>query len=140
MRSRKIEYRKVSTEKINRKKINQKHQKITKKIINKQYCNQDTVNKCPTCNHSESEVRVKNQLTKSKPGHIFMIMNFNRKFICFKELLAEELSNSNSSIVVMPYGNLNKARNILQQITNPSKVLLHIGINNIFTQRTLRTI
>ena len=60
-------------------------------------------------------------------------MDSNRKVICFKELLAEGSSDSNTSIVVIPCCNLNKVRNILQsqQITDPSKILLHIELNDI---------
>ena len=52
-------------------------------------------------------------------------MDSNRKFICFKKQIA--------SIITIPCGNINKARNILKSrdISNPSKILLHVGINDI---------
>ena len=60
-------------------------------------------------------------------------MDSNRKFICFKKLLAEELSDQIASIITIPCGNINKARNILKShtISNPSKILFHVGINDI---------
>ena len=60
-------------------------------------------------------------------------MDSNRKFICFKELLAEELYDPNASIITIPLDNINKARNILKShdISNSSKVLLHVEINDI---------
>ena len=38
-------------------------------------------------------------------------MDANQKFICFKKLLAEELYDPNASIITIPCGNINKARN-----------------------------
>ena len=60
-------------------------------------------------------------------------MDSNRKFICFKELLAEELYDPNASIITIPLGNINNARNVLKShdISNSSKVLLHVKINDI---------
>ena len=49
---------------------------------------------------NKSGVRVKDQIIKCKPGDILIIMKSNRKFICFKELFTEDLSESNSSIIV----------------------------------------
>ena len=65
------------------------------------------------------------QPIENKTGSIFIIMDSNRKFICFKKQIA--------SIITIPCGNINKARNILKSrdISNPSKILLHVGINDI---------
>ena len=73
------------------------------------------------------------QPIENKTGSIFIIMDSNRKFICFKKLLAEELSDQIASIITIPCGNINKARNILKShtISNPSKILFHVGINDI---------
>ena len=59
-------------------------------------------------------------------------MDSNQKFISFEKLFAEELFNQNASIITIPYGNINKAKNLLKShISIPSKILLHVGINNI---------
>ena len=54
-------------------------------------------------------------------------------FICFKKLLAEELNDPNASIITIPCSNINWARNILKShgIFYRSKILLHVGINDI---------
>ena len=61
-------------------------------------------------------------------------MDSNRKFINFKELLPEE--NPNGSITVITCGNVNSAENILKssKIVKASKILLHIGVNDIDEQ------
>ena len=60
-------------------------------------------------------------------------MDSNRKFICFKKLLAEELYDPYASIITIPCSYINKARKILKShnISNPSKILFHVGINGI---------
>ena len=60
-----------------------------------------------------------------------MIMDSNRKFINFKELLSKE--NSNGSITVIPCENVNSAEGILKspKIVKPSKMLLYIYVNDI---------
>ena len=39
----------------------------------------------------ENKLQTGSQPIENKTGNIFMIMDSNRKFICFKKLLAEEL-------------------------------------------------
>ena len=74
-----------------------------------------------------------NQPIENNAGNIFIIMDSHRKFICFKKLLAEELYDPNASIITIPCSYINKERNILKShnISNPSKILLHVGINAI---------
>ena len=81
----------------------------------------------------ENNLQTESQPIENKTGNIFIIMDSNRNFTCFKKLLAEELSDENASIITIPCGNINKARNILKShdISNPSKILLHVGINDI---------
>ena len=81
----------------------------------------------------ENKLQTGSQPIENKTGSIFIIMDSNRKFICFKKLLAEELSDQNASIITIPCGNINKARNIFKShnISSPSKILLHVGINDI---------
>ena len=83
-------------------------------------------------------MQTESQPIENKTGNIFIIMDSDRKFICFKKLLAEELSDQNPSIITIPCGNINKARNILKphNISNPSKILLHVGINDIDSEHT----
>ena len=73
------------------------------------------------------------QPIENKTGNIFIIMDSNRKFISFEKLFAEGLFDQNASIITIPCGNINKARNILKShtISNPSKILFHVGINDI---------
>ena len=72
----------------------------------------------------ENILQTGNQPIENKAGNIFIIMDSNRKFICFKKLLAEELYDPNKSIITIPCGNINKARNILKShnSSNPSKI------------------
>ena len=73
------------------------------------------------------------QPIENKTGNIFIIMDSNRKLISFEKLFAEGLFDQNALIITIPCGNINKARNILKSrdISNPSKILLHVGINDI---------
>ena len=86
----------------------------------------------------ENNLQTESQPIENKTRNIFIITDSNRKFICFKKLLAEELSDQNPSIITIPCGNINKARNILKShnINNPSKILLHVGINYIDSEHT----
>ena len=86
----------------------------------------------------ENNLQTESQPIENKTGNIFRIMDSNRKFICFKKLLAEELCDQKISIITIPCGNINKARNILKShdISNPSKILLHVGINDIDNEHT----
>ena len=74
-------------------------------------------------------------LNKGK-GNLYVIMDSNRKFINFKELLAGEFDNKLTPIVI-PCGNIRKAESILtsNQINKPHIILLHIGINDLGDQR-----
>ena len=81
----------------------------------------------------ENKLQTGSQPIENKTGNIFIIMDSNRKLISFEKLFAEELFDQNASIITIPCGNINKARNILKShnISNPSKILLHVGINDI---------
>ena len=62
----------------------------------------------------ENKLQTGNQPIENKAGNIFIIMDSNRMFTCFKKLLAEELNDPNASIITIPCGNINWARNILK--------------------------
>ena len=68
--------------------------------------------------------------------NIYIIMDSDRKFINFKELLLTEQEETNP--VVISCGNIKRAEEILKtnQIDSPHQIILHIGINNIDTQDT----
>lgn len=93
-----MKYQNVSIEQTYRKKKSEPSQNEKKTPTNSISTNtQSTDTPVATTNrvileimHSKSEAQVKNQLTKTKPGNISIIMDSNRKFICFKELLEEE--------------------------------------------------
>ena len=95
---RKMKYQNVSIEQTYRKKKSEPSQNEKKTPTNSISTNtQSTDTPVATTNrvileimHSKSEAQVKNQLAKTKPGNISIIMDSNRKFICFKELLEEE--------------------------------------------------
>ena len=58
-------------------------------------------------------------------------MDSNRKFINFNQLLGGNLKKG--KVIVIPCSNIAWTEKILEshQIDNPSKILLHIGINDI---------
>ena len=58
-------------------------------------------------------------------------MDSNRKFINFNQLLGRNLKKG--KVMAIPCSNITTAEKILEshQIDNPSKILLHIGINDI---------
>ena len=68
--------------------------------------------------------------------NIYIIMDSDRKFINFKELLLTEQEETNP--VVLPCGNIKRAKEILKinQIDSPHQVILYIGINDLDTQDT----
>ena len=68
--------------------------------------------------------------------NIYIIMDSDRKFINFKELLLTEQEETNP--VVISCGNIKRAEEILKtnQIDSPHQIILHIGINDIDTQDT----
>ena len=62
-------------------------------------------------------------------------MDSNRKFIDFRELLSSETEDE-GQIVVIPCGNVRKAETLMNspKITDPSKILIHVGVNDIDDQ------
>ena len=52
----------------------------------------------------ENKFQTGNQPIENEAGNIFIIMDSNRMFICFKKLLAEELTHSNASIITISCG------------------------------------
>ena len=56
----------------------------------------------------ENNLQTGNQPIENKTGNIFINMDSNRRFTCFKKLLAEELSDQTSSIITIPCGNINR--------------------------------
>ena len=68
--------------------------------------------------------------------NIYIIMDSNRKFINFKELLLTEEEETNP--IVAPCRNIKRAEEIVKinQIDSPHQIILHIGINDIDTQDT----
>ena len=78
-------------------------------------------------NHTDSNAN-KNE------GNVYIIVEFNRKFINFKGLLSVE--NPNGLITLIPCANVNSAQSILKspKIINLSMILLHISVNDIDEQ------
>ena len=62
-------------------------------------------------------------------------MDSNRKFIDYRELLSNETEDGRQ-IVVIPCGNVRKAETLMNspKITDPSKILIHVGVNDIDDQ------
>ena len=62
-------------------------------------------------------------------------MDSNRKFIEYRELLSNETEDG-GQIVVIPCGNVRKAETLMNspKITDPSKILIHVGVNDIDDQ------
>ena len=58
-------------------------------------------------------------------------MDSNGKFIDFRELLSNEIVDG-GQIVVVPYGNVRKTEALINspKITDPSKLLIHVGVND----------
>ena len=85
----------------------------------------------------ENKLQTGSQPIENKTGNIFIIMDSNRKFISFEKFFAEELFGQNASIITIPCGIINKTRNISKShdISYPSKILLHVGINDIDNQQ-----
>ena len=80
--------------------------------------------------HNDTEA-----LNKDK-RKIYIIMDSNRKFINFKEMLLTEEEETNP--VFIPCGNIKRAEEILKtnQIDSPHQVIPYIGINDLDTQDT----
>ena len=62
-------------------------------------------------------------------------MDSNRKFIEYRELLSNETEDG-GQIVVIPCDNVRKAETLMNspKITGPSKILIHVGVNDIDDQ------
>ena len=62
-------------------------------------------------------------------------MYSNRKFIDFRELLSNETVDG-GQIIVMPCGDVRKVETLMNspKITDPSKMLIHVGVNDIDDQ------
>ena len=58
-------------------------------------------------------------------------MDSNGKFIDFRELLSNEIVDG-GQIVVVPCGNVRKTEALINspKITDPSKLLIHVGVND----------
>ena len=61
-----------------------------------------------------------------------LLGNVNKFYSGSIKILIEQF-DQNASIIAIPCGNINKARNILKShdISNPSKILVYVGINDI---------
>ena len=62
-------------------------------------------------------------------------MYSDRKFVNFRELLSNETKDG-GQIVVIQCGNVRKAEALMTspKIRDPSKILIHVGVNNIDDQ------
>ena len=90
-----------------------------------------------TGNTSDSSTNTKAMTTQTQPedtytldkgkGNLYIIIDSNRNFINFKELLAGEFNNQLTPIVI-PCGNIRKAESILNstKTINPHIILLQI--------------
>ena len=96
-----------------------------------------------TTTQTETQIKEKTPALPQKLAHndtdalykdnrnICIIMDSNRKFINFKELLSTEEEETNP--IVIPCGNIKRAEEILD---SPHQIILHIGIYDIDTQDT----
>ena len=78
-----------------------------------------------------NQTAVEQQEKPENEKNIVVIMDSNRKFINFNQLDGRNLQKD--KVIVMPCSNIISAEKILEshQIDNPSKILLHMGINDI---------
>ena len=62
-------------------------------------------------------------------------MDSNRKFIDFRELLSNEIVDGGQVVVIL-CGNVRKGEALINspKITDPSKLLMHVGVNDIDDQ------
>ena len=74
-----------------------------------------------------------NELCKKSSRALYPLLGNVSKFYAGSIKILIELFDQNASIITIPSGNINKARNILKShdISNPSKILLYVGINDI---------
>ena len=78
-----------------------------------------------------NQTPVEQQEKPENEKNIVVIMDSNRKFINFNQLDGRNLQKD--KVIVMPCSNITSAEKILEshQIDNPSKISLHVGINDI---------
>ena len=78
---------------------------------------------------------VRQNTSNSRNQNIVILMDSNRKFIDYRELLSNETEDG-AQIVVIPCGNVRKAETLMNspKITDPSKILIHVGVSNIDDQ------
>ena len=78
-----------------------------------------------------NQTPVKQQEKPENEKNIVVIMDSNRKFINFNQLVDGNLKKG--KVRVIPCSNITSAEKIPEshEIDNPSKLLLHIGINDI---------
>ena len=78
-----------------------------------------------------NQTLVEQQEKPENEKNIVVIMDSNRKFLNFNQLLGRNLKKG--KVMAIPCSNITTAEKILEshQIDNPSKILLHIGINDI---------
>ena len=78
---------------------------------------------------------VRQNTSNSRNRNIVILMDSNRKFIDSRELLSNETEDG-VQIVVIPCGNVRKAETLMNspKITDPSKILIHVGVSNIDDQ------
>ena len=75
------------------------------------------------------------QNKQSKKQNIAILVSSNKKFIDFRKLLSNETVDG-GQIVVIPRRNVRKKVVLLNspKITDPSKILIHVGVNDIDDQ------
>ena len=78
---------------------------------------------------------VSQNTSNSGNQNILILMDSNREFVDFRELLSNEIVDR-GQIVVIPCGNVRKAEVLMNspKITDISKVLIHVGVNDIDDQ------
>ena len=78
-----------------------------------------------------NQTPVEQQEKPENEKNIVLIMDFNRKFINLNQLLCGNLKKG--KVIVIPCSYITSAEKILEshQTDNPSKILLHIGTNDI---------
>ena len=78
---------------------------------------------------------VSQNTSNSGNQNILILMDSNREFVDFRELLSNEIVDR-GQIVVIPCGNVRKAEVLINspKITDISKVLIHVGVNDIDDQ------
>ena len=100
---------------------------------NKQPIETDTPKSSPKNTRKPSPMQAQNTSEEISEGkkHIYVIMDSNRKFINFKELL--EIKGTITNPIVIPCGNIKKAKEFLEsnKIRNPHKIIIHLGVNDI---------